>query len=210
MSNAEPIPTEINLHRKQHILEVTFDNGARFELPCEYLRVFSPSADAKAARARGEIITGKADVNIEQVAPVGHYAVQLIFSDGHDTGVYYWRTLYDLGQDFAANWARYQEHYKALEQERAQRIPEIQILYFATLVDDLGRERETFALASWIHTLGDLMAILRTRGGPWVEALVDDRVTITRNRQFATSADRLYPGDEVSFTPIYKSSRAEA
>jgi DUF971 family protein len=88
---------------------VTFDDGSHFELPCEYLRVFSPSAEMRGhGQTERTLIHGKQMVNIIGIDPVGQYAVKLIFDDGHDTGLYSWQLLYDLGKNFAKNWAAYQ------------------------------------------------------------------------------------------------------
>lgn len=101
-------PTEIKLLQKSKLLCVTFDDGARFELPCEYLRVFSPSAEVKGHGGQGgQLVYGKKDVNIVGIDPVGHYAVKLIFDDGHQTGIYSWDVLYDLGQNYQKNWQDY-------------------------------------------------------------------------------------------------------
>ena len=103
-------PTEIRLKRAERLLLVSFADGASFELPCEYLRVFSPSAEV---RGHGLIepilVQGKQDVGISAIEPVGNYAVKLTFSDGHDTGLYSWTFLRALGELRAANWRRYQE-----------------------------------------------------------------------------------------------------
>ncbi len=81
------------------MLEVSFDDGAHFELPCEYLRVYSPSAEVKGHGAGQEVLqVGKEDVNIASIEPVGQYAVRLCFDDGHDTGLYSWKLLYALGK----------------------------------------------------------------------------------------------------------------
>jgi DUF971 family protein len=103
----EPIPTEIQLHQGHRELELHFDDGSEFRLPCEYLRVFSPSAEAEMARERGNLVVGKEKVNITAINPVGSYAVQLVFDDAHDTGVYSWELLYDLGKNFRENWNGY-------------------------------------------------------------------------------------------------------
>ncbi len=103
----EPVPTEIQLHQKSRVLEIGFDDGARFRLPVEYLRVFSPAAEMRTARQRGEFLTGKESVNITQITPVGSYAVQLHFDDGHETGLYAWKTLYELGRDLDKQWPAY-------------------------------------------------------------------------------------------------------
>ena len=103
-----PHPTEIKLHQASRILEVAFEDGRRFQLPCEYLRVFSPSAEVRGHRPDSAVlVTGKAQVNIDAIEPVGHYAVRLVFDDGHATGLYSWNILYDLGVNQAHNWQDY-------------------------------------------------------------------------------------------------------
>ena len=103
-----PHPTDIRLKRADRLLEVVFDTGEHFRLPCEYLRVHSPSAEVQGhGPGQRVLVAGKADVNIRAIRPVGQYAVQLEFDDGHDSGLYSWSTLYALGRDFDANWRRY-------------------------------------------------------------------------------------------------------
>ena len=105
----DPIATEIRLRRTQRVLEVSFADGSRFELPFEYLRVYSPSAEVKGhGRGQEVLVLGKENVGINAVEPVGQYAVKLVFDDGHDTGLYTWRYLHELGRERAANWARYE------------------------------------------------------------------------------------------------------
>lgn len=90
------------------MLEVGFDNGETFRLPAEYLRVNSPSAEVQGhGPGQKVLVAGKADVNIDAIEPVGHYAVLLRFSDGHATGLYSWDVLYALGREQAANWQAY-------------------------------------------------------------------------------------------------------
>ena len=106
--SAGPRPTDLKLHRASHVLEVAFDSGETFRLPCEFLRVHSPSAEVMGHGPNQRVLqTGKKDVNIDDVIPVGNYAVLLKFSDGHDTGIYSWTTLYDLGKHQAEYWTRY-------------------------------------------------------------------------------------------------------
>jgi len=94
-----PQPTEIKLHQTSRVLEITFSNGRHFRLPYELLRVYSPSAEVRGHGPGQETLqTGKRDVTITQVEPVGHYALRPAFSDGHDTGIYSWDYLYDLGE----------------------------------------------------------------------------------------------------------------
>ena len=108
--NAQRIPTQIILHKISRTLEIEFPNNERFILPCEYLRVFSPSAEVRGHGVGNEtVVLGKENVTILTVEPVGNYAVKLVFSDGHRTGIYSWNTLYDLGINQAANWQKYQE-----------------------------------------------------------------------------------------------------
>lgn len=103
-----PRPTDIRLHRASHVLEVAFDTGETFHLPCEYLRVYSPSAEVMGHGPGQRVLqVGKRHVNIDAINPVGNYAVQLSFDDGHQTGLYSWDTLYDLGRHQAENWDRY-------------------------------------------------------------------------------------------------------
>lgn len=103
-------PVEIQLHRKSRLLEVLYEDGLRFHLPCEYLRVYSPSADVTGHGPGQETLqVGKEDVNIEAIEPVGNYAVQITFSDGHDTGFFSWGYLYELGVEQEAKWKDYLE-----------------------------------------------------------------------------------------------------
>jgi DUF971 family protein len=105
-----PTPIEIKLRSRSRVLEVSFDGGQRFELPFEYLRVHSPSAEVKGHGPGQEVLVlGKENVGIRAVEPIGQYAVRLIFDDGHDTGLYTWKYLYELGSEHAAKWADYQE-----------------------------------------------------------------------------------------------------
>jgi len=105
-----PQPTDIKLRTSSRVLEVRFDDGSHFELPFEYLRVFSPSAEVKGhGGGEGVLVTAKQNVGITGVEPVGNYALRLLFDDGHDTGLYTWNLLHELGRDRELNWARYLE-----------------------------------------------------------------------------------------------------
>lgn len=108
LTKSTPIPTEIKLHKQSRILEVAFDDGKRFNLPCEYLRVYSPSAEVRGHGPGQETLqVGKKDVEITNIEPVGQYAVVLVFSDGHDSGIYSWDYLYDLGMEQELYWQTY-------------------------------------------------------------------------------------------------------
>lgn len=105
---SSPFPLDIKLLQKSRVLEIQFNNGEKFVLPCEYLRVFSPSAEVKGhGQSEGKLVLGKKNVNILSIEPVGHYAVKLLFDDGHNTGIYSWETLYDLGLHQEKYWQRY-------------------------------------------------------------------------------------------------------
>ncbi len=107
---AAPVPTEIKLHQVSQRLEVAFANGKSFMLPAEFLRVHSPSAEVRGHGPGQEVLqTGKKNVKILAIEPVGQYAIQLKFSDGHDTGIYSWDLLYDYGVKQDAMWQRYLE-----------------------------------------------------------------------------------------------------
>jgi len=112
MSQA-PRVTHITLHRASHLLEVGFDTGETFQLSCEYLRTHSPSAEVQGHGPSQRVLQhGKRDVNIAAIEPVGHYGVLLKFDDGHDTGIFSWTVLYDLGTNQSKNW---QDYLDALE-----------------------------------------------------------------------------------------------
>lgn len=103
-----PHPTNIKSRTKSRVLEVSFDDGSVFELPYEYLRVFSPSAEVRGhGPGQEQLQLGKHEVGIAKVEPVGNYAVKLVFDDGHDTGLYTWAYLYELGRDRPQKWQSY-------------------------------------------------------------------------------------------------------
>ena len=103
-----PTVTEINLHRVSRVLELSFDDGSNFKLPAEYLRAFSPSAEVMGhGPGQRKVPLGKEKVNIDQIEPVGNYAVVLHFDDEHNTGIYSWETLYNLGKHFDELWQQY-------------------------------------------------------------------------------------------------------
>ena len=108
MPSDSPWPTEIRLNPEQNMLTVAFDDGARFELPAELLRVESPSAEVRNHGGPKTIVLGKKDVTIAGLDPVGNYAVRIAFSDGHDTGLYSWTWLHQLGAEKDRIWGEYQ------------------------------------------------------------------------------------------------------
>lgn len=103
-----PRPTDIRLHQTSRMLEISFDDGKSARLSCEFLRVYSPSAEVRGHGIGQEVLqTGKEDVNITAIEPVGNYAVRLVFTDGHNTGLYSWDYLYELAENYEALWLDY-------------------------------------------------------------------------------------------------------
>ena len=121
MDGNTPQPTEIKLHQKSRVLEISFADGKTFQLPCEFLRVYSPSAEVRGHGPGQEVLqVGKKNVEITQIEPSGSYAIQLSFSDSHDTGIYSWELLYEYGLHQEAMWQHYLER---MEEARASREP---------------------------------------------------------------------------------------
>ena len=103
-----PRPSNIKLHQKSRLLEIAFDDNTECMLSCEFLRVYSPSAEVRGHGVGQEVLqVGKENVNILAIEPVGQYAIKLIFSDGHDTGLYSWDYLYDLARNYEGFWLEY-------------------------------------------------------------------------------------------------------
>ena len=114
-----PTPSEIRLDGSRRLLKVAFDDDSSYELPSEYLRVYSPSADVKGhGPGQGTLQTGKENVMIIDILPVGNYAVRLVFDDGHNTGLYTWTLLFELGRDMEENWQAYLDRLTAAGHSR--------------------------------------------------------------------------------------------
>ena len=126
--NKEQRPVAIDLHQKSQELEVSYADGNSYRLPSEYLRVYSPSAEVKGHGPGQEVLqTGKIKVAIIDIKPVGHYALQLVFDDGHDTGLYAWDYLYDLCVNHQQRW---QDYLDRLAAAGASRDPDVQVVNF--------------------------------------------------------------------------------
>ncbi|MEO0972262.1 MAG: gamma-butyrobetaine hydroxylase-like domain-containing protein [Pseudomonadota bacterium] len=112
----EPVPSELRLRPQGKALGVSYDDGQRYEMSAEYLRVHSPSAEVRGHGGPGQERwpVDKQQVRIERIDPVGNYAVRLVFNDGHDSGLYSWKVLHELGRDQEQNWARYLAHVDGL------------------------------------------------------------------------------------------------
>ena len=122
------VPSEIKLQKKSRQISISFDDGSHFELPFEYLRVHSPSADVQGHGPGQEILQkGKENVQVTNIEPVGHYAVRLVFDDGHDTGLYAWDYLYLLCRNREQLW---RDYLKRLDQAGAIRDPDVQVINF--------------------------------------------------------------------------------
>jgi DUF971 family protein len=121
---AQP-PKAVKLHRKSRELELTYEDGASYRLPCELLRVYSPSAEVR-GHGPGErkLQTGKKQVAITAIERIGNYAIRLTFDDGHDTGIYAWDYLRDLGENQAKYW---QQYLTELKEANASRLPSIPV-----------------------------------------------------------------------------------
>ena len=114
-------PTEIKLHQVSNILEISFDDGSVFKLPSEYLRVFTPSAEAVGHAPGQEILqVDKEEVSIKEIKPIGNYAITPVFSDGHNSGIYTWDLLYKLGAEYQQLWTNYLDELKAAGHHRKE------------------------------------------------------------------------------------------
>lgn len=117
MDEDHPLAVKFVLHTDPRNLEIVFDNGDRFVLSWEYLRVYSPSAEVRSrVKQQQKLVTNKQSVVITDIKPVGNYAIKLLFDDGHDTGIYDWRYLYDLGCNYEQYWQEYLEKLRASNQ----------------------------------------------------------------------------------------------
>ncbi|MEN8178546.1 MAG: gamma-butyrobetaine hydroxylase-like domain-containing protein [Pseudomonadota bacterium] len=201
MATEIPVPVEINLHQKSHILAIRFSDGASFEYPCEYLRVFSPAAEVKASETP---VTGKEQVNILKIEPQGQYAIQLVFDDDHDTGIYSWETLYALGQEKEKNWQDYLKKLEGIGYQRienTQKERRIKIFYFSWLVNKLGKQHEEILLPDSIRNIEELLKLLSRRRPEYAPLFEKERLRPTINKQFAEFFTQLENGDEVALVP---------
>ncbi len=193
-------PTHIAVHQKSRQFEIHFNDGSEFNLPFQYLRVFSPSAEVRVAKKRGEMILGKEMVNIVNVEPMGSYAVRILFDDGHDSGVYSWSTLKKLGDDFESNWQQFQQQLKVFNEENKGG-GQITVLFFMNLVEAAGTEKLEMDLTDGIHQVSDIIKKLMEDNEQLKEYLNPQRLTITVNKQFSTIDQKLFNGDEIALVP---------
>jgi len=123
LTPSSPRPVDIKLHQASRLLEIKFDNNTECMLSCEFLRVYSPSAEVRGHGPGQEVLqTDKEDVNITAIEPIGNYAIKLVFSDGHNTGLYSWDYLYDLARDYEALWLEYLGKLSAAGHKRKNKV----------------------------------------------------------------------------------------
>ncbi len=164
-------PTEIKLHQKSRLLEIAYSDGFRFQYPCEYLRVFSTAAEVK---VMDKPVHGKQMVNISMLDPQGTYALKITFDDGHDTGIFSWTTLHELGKNYDDNW---QSYLNRLEQHglsrgdarvtNAQGRVVVKLVYFIELAGISGKDEEEITLPDSVSNVETLLAWMRKRGQRW-------------------------------------------
>ena len=198
-------PTEINLHQKSRLLEIAYSDGFRFKYPCEYLRVFSTAAEVK---VMNKPVSGKQRVNISMLDPQGSYALKITFDDGHDTGIYSWSTLHELGKNYDTNW---QNYLKRLEQHGLNRgeirVTDtegkvvINLLYFIELARISGKDEEQVTIPDSVTNVETLLNWMRKRGDRWKEPFTDNRLQVTVNKQFSEPYTLVEHGDEIAFVP---------
>ncbi len=202
-------PTEIKLHQKSRLLEITFDDGNNFKYTCEFLRTHAKSAEIEASDLP---VFGKADVQITQIEPQGNYALRLFFDDGYDAGIFPWDSLYDLGTNYDTLWS---EYLARLEKHGLQRKPsnaktqeghiKIRLMYFMTnMLKVTRKESEEIELPESIRDVQGLLKLLRFRGPEWETMFAEDSLQVTVNKQFAELFTRLDDGDEVALVPLSK------
>ena len=198
-------PTEINLHQKSRLLEIAFSDGFRFQFPCEYLRVFSTAAEVKVMTTP---VHGKEMVNISSLEPQGSYALKINFDDGHDTGIFSWGSLHELGANYDANWTGYLEKLKQHNLARgegralaADGKAHVKLVYFIELARLSGKDEDEVVLPDSVTNVETLLAWMRKRGDSWAEAFAVDRVQVTVNKQFSELYTLIENGDEVAFVP---------
>ena len=203
--NNHVTPTEINLHQKSRLLEIAYADGFRFNYPCEYLRVFSTAAEVKVME---KPVHGKEMVNISLLDPQGTYALRISFDDGHDTGIYSWGTLYELGKNYQANWENYLQRLKKFDLSRGEgRVTDkqgkvkVKLLYFIQLAKISGKNEEEVELPDSVTNVETLLVWMRKRGERWQVAFEDNRLQVTVNKQFSEPYTLIEHGDEIAFVP---------
>jgi DUF971 family protein/molybdopterin converting factor small subunit len=196
-----PAPTGINFHQKSRVLKIGFADGASFNLPCEYLRVYSPAAQGQGP------VHGKAMVNLASIEPQGQEALLLAFDDEHCDS-YSWPLLHALGQAYEKNWDVYLQRLMDAELTRSDgrdagpnATLSITIFYFIQLAEISGKDKENLLIPVTVTNVQSLLTWLRKR---WAEAFKDNQVQVTVNKQFAELFTLIETQDEVAIVPTSK------
>ncbi len=199
------MPTKIYLHQKSRLLEIVFSDHFHFQYPCEYLRVFSTAAEVKVMT---KPVHGKGRVNISLLEPQGSYALKISFDDGHDTGIYSWHTLYDLGKNYASNWQTYLKKLEKFGLSRGGgRVTNnkgeviVKLVYFIELAKIAGKDEEEKIIPESVTDVETLLKWMRKRGQRWQQAFEARRLQVTVNKQFAEPYTLIEHGDEIAFVP---------
>ena len=179
-------PTEIKLHSKSQLLEISFADGKNFKLPSEYLRTHAKSAEIETS---DKPVFGKADIKLEKIDPQGNYALRLYFDDGYDSGIFSWDTFYELGNNYDANWENYlaQLNKYNLQREPANKSKEgeasIRLMFFMTnMLKVTRKETEELVLPASIRDVEKLLKLLRIRGPEWERMFTEGAVQTTVNK----------------------------
>jgi len=205
---AKHSPSEIKLHQKSQLLEISFTDNQNFKLSSEYLRTHAKSAEIETA---DKPVSGKAEVKIIKIEPQGNYALRIFFDDGYDSGIFSWDTLYLLGSEYDSNWADYLAlltQYN-LSRETNNKSPDaeikVRLMYFMTnMLKVTRKETEEITLPPSIKSVEKLLKLLRMRGKDWARIFDDNAVQITVNKQFAELFTKLEEGDEIALVPTSK------
>jgi DUF971 family protein/molybdopterin converting factor small subunit len=199
-----PAPTGINFHQKSRVLKIGFADGASFNLPCEYLRVYSPAAQGQGP------VHGKAMVNLASIEPQGQEALLLAFDDEHCDS-YSWPLLHALGQAYEKNWDVYLQRLMDAELTRSDgrdagpnATLSITVFYFIQLAEISGKDKENLLIPVTVTNVQSLLTWLRKRGPAWAEAFKDNQVQVTVNKQFAELFTLIETQDEVAIVPTSK------
>jgi DUF971 family protein/molybdopterin converting factor small subunit len=198
---ATPHVSDIQVHTKSRMVTFRFDDGAQFDLPCEYLRVFSQAAEVRTAPYP---VTGKETVGITEIQPQGQYAIRIVFDDGHDTGIYSWQRLYDLGRHYHDYWQHYLARLDEIGYQRST--PEsvskhLTLLYFSWLAHQLRRSVEQVTVPEQVQDVTGLITWLQQRRSETAVLFQLSHLRVTVNRQFAEPFTHLHDQDEVAFVP---------
>ena len=196
------MPTGIRLHRGSRYLEVKYASGESFNLPFEYLRASSSSAEEKSSNGSDKEFPIRKNVNISAINQVGSYAIEIVFNDGHETGIYSWARLYELALNVKPGWEDRDLNASDKHNDEAGERT-INILYFTSLARRLGLESETISLPGDVKTIDDLVPWLMTRRGEWQRALAGT-LKISVNRRFVGMADMILDGDEIELALVEK------